>query len=141
MFRFYDLDFTQYDNMRIYDEGDSKFEEVGEYEVELVNPYYPMNYGMRSTNQSSPPGLPPSFIPSKNQAKTMHSGGPSTLAIDAGGIRPCKFRFTYIWQTNGRSYWSYITFVGRRSISGFRWMNRRWVYFGLDLNRIESFFC
>lgn len=141
MFNFYDLDFTERNNMRVYNDDNSLPEEVGEYEVEIMPPYYYNPYGMRSQNPSSPPGLPPSFIPSKTQSNVKSFGGPSTFAIDAGGIRPCLFKFTYIWQTNGRSYWSYLTFVGRNSISGFRWMNRRWVYFGLDLNRIDSFFC
>lgn len=69
------------------------------------------------------------------------AGSPSTKVVGPGSIRPCLFKFTYIWQTNGISYWAYITQVDRFSISGWRWRFGRWVYFGLDLRRIDSFVC
>ncbi|NTZ20028.1 hypothetical protein EXW96_21470, partial [Paenibacillus sp. JMULE4] len=79
----------------------------------------------------------PPFTPQKQSAQLF--------AVDPGGIRNCLFQFVYIWQTNGDQYWIYLTFVGRNSIAGFRWFGRgnfgHWVYFGLDLRRIESFFC
>jgi hypothetical protein len=31
--------------------------------------------------------------------------------------------------------------VGRNSIAGYRWRRNRWVYFGIDLNQIQSFQC
>ncbi|WP_242971962.1 hypothetical protein [Haloimpatiens massiliensis] len=96
--------------------------------------------GMSNTpNMQGPPTAPPpSFTPNKSTAK---SGGISTKAVDTGSIRPCLYRFTYIWQSNGRSYWTYLTYVGKKSISGWRWMRFRWVYFGLDLRKIDSFYC
>lgn len=42
---------------------------------------------------------------------------------------------------NGRSYWTFLLNVDRYSVSGFRWLGRNWVYFGLDLRRIDSFIC
>lgn len=139
MFYFNDDSYIKYNNMRVYeDDNREEVDEVGEYEVEL-DPYDLPYYEMRAQNQP-PTGLPPSFIPSKSQANQQF-GGPTTKAVDPGSIRPCLFRFVYIWQTNGRSYWAYLTFAGRKSVAGFRWMGFRWVYFGLDLNRIESFFC
>lgn len=138
---FNDPEATEFNNMRFYEEDD--IDEVGEYEMEIFNPYYmygPIESGMRSPNPSTPPGPPPSFVPSKNQA-SFKSTGPNAKFVDPGSIRPCLFRFVYIWQKNGRSYWAFLTHVSRRSIAGFRWMNFRWVYFGLDLNRVESFYC
>ncbi|MCP1307875.1 transporter [Paenibacillus tyrfis] len=68
-----------------------------------------------------------------------------TFAVDPGSIWRCRFQYVYIWQTNGQQYWIFLTFVGRNSIAGFRWFGYGpfgyWVYFGLDLNRIEQFFC
>jgi hypothetical protein len=32
-------------------------------------------------------------------------------------------------------------FVGRNSVAGWRWNGFRWVYFGVDLRRIDSFVC
>lgn len=96
--------------------------------------------------QGAPSGPPPSFTPSKSQSGAPGgqfgaTGGPGLYAVDPGAIRPCIFRFVYIWPRNGRGFWAFLTFVGRRSASGFRWNGRRWVYFGIDLNRIDSFYC
>lgn len=75
---------------------------------------------------------PPGFTPEQPQFQTK--------AVDPGGIRGCLFRFTYIWLRRD-SFWFFPTFVGRNSIAGFRWSGFRWVYFGIDLDRIESFQC
>ncbi|WP_440895618.1 hypothetical protein ACS127_13815 [Amphibacillus sp. Q70] len=83
--------------------------------------------------QSGPPtSPPPNFTPEQSQFQTF--------AIDPGGIRGCLFRFTYIWLRRD-AFWFYPTFVGRTSIAGFRWTGFRWVYFGIDLNQIQSFQC
>ncbi|MGY0373428.1 hypothetical protein [Clostridium sp. JNZ J1-5] len=84
-----------------------------------------------------PMGPPPSFTPSKAQTKAQ----PGVKAVDPGSIRRCMFRYVYIWLDNGRSFWAWVTYVGRRSLSGYRWMGYRWVYFGIDLRRIDSFIC
>ncbi|OXM83761.1 hypothetical protein CF651_24345 [Paenibacillus rigui] len=89
----------------------------------------------------NPPGAPqsppPAFIPQQSSA--------TLFAVDPGSIRRCLFRYVYIWQDNGESYWIYLTHVGRNSISGFRWYGFGpvgfWLFFGLDLRRIQSFFC
>ncbi|MDY0407024.1 hypothetical protein P5G51_018255 [Virgibacillus sp. 179-BFC.A HS] len=79
-----------------------------------------------------PNSPPPSFEPQQPPMQTF--------AVDSGAIRMCRFRFTYIW-LHRESFWFYPTFVGRNSIAGFRWHRNRWVYFGIDLNRIVSFQC
>ncbi|WP_243291665.1 transporter [Bacillus sp. FJAT-47783] len=83
-----------------------------------------------------PPGPPPAFTPQEAQ-------GPSLYAVDPGGIRGCLYRYTYIRLNNGRSFWFYPTFVGRTSVAGWRWRRRqnRWVYYGIDLQRIRSYSC
>ncbi|WP_217595170.1 transporter [Cohnella sp. GbtcB17] len=65
----------------------------------------------------------------------------STLAVDPGAIRGCLFRTTYIWPRNGQGFWFYPTFVGRTSVSGFRWNGFFWMYSGISLDRIDSFTC
>lgn len=93
----------------------------------------PYGGGGGGGDQYGPPsGPPPSYTPQQ---------GFSAYAVDPGAIRRCRFRFTYIWLNNGRSFWFYPTFVGRDSIAGYRWRNRRWVYYGTDLRRISSFQC
>ncbi|SET00674.1 hypothetical protein SAMN05216389_104142 [Oceanobacillus limi] len=81
----------------------------------------------------APTSPPPGFTPQQPQFQTF--------AVDPGAIRGCLFRFTYVWLDRGGSFWFYPTFVGRNSISGFRWQRNRWVYFGIDLDRIDSFQC
>lgn len=86
-------------------------------------------------SQGPPQGPPPSYTPAKPQF--------TTYAVDPGGIRRCLYRYTYIWLQNGRSFWFYPVFVGRESIAGYRWRRNqyRWVYTGIDLDRIDYFEC
>lgn len=93
--------------------------------------------------QGGPPqGPPPSFTPSQAQAQQLGGpGGPGAFAVDPGAIRQCLYRYVFIWLRGGRGFWIYLTFVGRRSIAGWRWNGRFWVYFGIDIRRIQSFYC
>ncbi|MEG1828436.1 MAG: hypothetical protein RR309_03355 [Cellulosilyticaceae bacterium] len=67
--------------------------------------------------------------------------GASAKAVDPGAVFPCLYRYTYIWPNRGRGFWAYPTYIGRNSISGWKYDGRRWVYFGMDLRRIRSFYC
>lgn len=101
--------------------------------------------------QGVPQGGPPNYIPSKDDKGVQKlygseksndgKGGISTKAVSPGSISFCLYKFTYIWESRGRSYWAYLLNVDRRSVSGFRWMGRTWAYFGIDLRRIDSFVC
>ena len=93
-------------------------------------PGFPGGGGGQQTNAPTTP--PPNFTPTQSQFQTF--------AVDPGGIRGCLFRFTYVWLRRD-AFWYFPTFVGRNSIAGFRWTGFRWVYFGIDLNRIQSFQC
>lgn len=101
-------------------------------------------------NFGGPQGGPPNYIPSKEDKGVQKLSGsekgkdgknPSTKAVSPGSISFCLYKFTYIWETSGRSYWSYLLNLDSRSVSGFRWMGRTWAYFGVDLRRIDSFVC
>lgn len=145
---FYDYDdLLNNDFVRIYDKPEEEGE-IGEFESYEMVPINPVNHStlnpigldlMRQKNQP-PKSPPPSYLPAKTDDK-VKKYGPSTKAVDPGSIRRCLYRFVYIWQRNGRSYWAYLTYVGRRSIGGWRWTGYRWVYFGLDLRKIDSFMC
>ncbi len=80
-----------------------------------------------------PTAPPPQTIPQQPLA--------STLAIDPGAISGCLFRQTYIWPRNGPGFWFYPVFVGRTSVSGFRWNGLFWMFSGFDLRNIQSFTC
>ena len=87
--------------------------------------------------QSGPPSSPPpSFVPAQTQSQQV-----GAFAVDPGSIRFCLFRFTYVWLRNRQQFWYYPVFVGRQSISGFRWNGFMWVFFGVSLRQIESFTC
>lgn len=91
-------------------------------------------------------GAPPNFIPEKNSkgVQNLNSSGPGGIeskAVSQNSIRFCLFQFTYIWEVGGRAYWAFLLNVDRVSVSGLRWFGRNWVYFGVDLRRIDSFIC
>ncbi|MFC4386785.1 hypothetical protein ACFOZ1_03070 [Gracilibacillus marinus] len=89
-------------------------------------------------NQANQPplGPPPQHIP-----EMQSFGGPQVKAVDPGSIRGCLYRYTYIRLNRWQGFWFYPTFVGRQSVAGYRWTGFNWVYFGIDLNRIQSFQC
>ncbi|CAM3976838.1 transporter [Paenibacillus alkaliterrae] len=80
----------------------------------------------------APTSPPPQFVPQQ----------PITaFAVDPGAISGCLFRNTYIWLANGQNFWLFPVFVGRNSVSGFRWNGWFWMYSGVDLRQINSFTC
>lgn len=93
------------------------------------------------TNIGPPPKTTPSKTDANVQKLSSSSGGPTTKAVSPGSISFCLFRFTYIWETNGRNYWAFLLNVDRQTASGLRWFRNNWVYFGVDLKRIDSFIC
>lgn len=99
-----------------------------------MSPSFPPTGPSTPTQGGAPTTPPPNFTPTKSSV--------STFAIDPGGIRNCLHRFVFIWPSgSNRGFWIFLTFVGPRSIAGFRWNGWRWSYFGMDLNRIDSFQC
>jgi hypothetical protein len=84
-----------------------------------------------------PSGRPPAFIPPLSAAQQTQG----IFAVEPGAIRPCRFRYIYIWLNNGQQFWAWLIFVGRNSAAGWRWTGFNWIYFGIDLNRISSFVC
>ncbi len=91
--------------------------------------------GQGQNQQPGPPmGPPPSFTPTQSKQA-------QTFAVDPGSIQGCLYRYTYIWLRGFQQFWFYPTYVGRRSISGYRWNGFRWVYFGVNLRQIQSFTC
>lgn len=91
-------------------------------------------FGQQGGQFGPPSGPPPSFVP--QQAQEI-----GVMAVDPGAISGCLFRFVFIRLTNGQRFWAWLVFVGPRSIAGWRWTGNRWVYFGIDLERISSFQC
>lgn len=108
----------------------------------------PSLLSLLTTKRVPPPDTaPPNYIPEKSQAQSFNTaapssaGGPTVFAVDPGAIFPCINQFVYLWTSNGRGFWAYVTYVGPRSLAGFRFRRRRWQYFGMDLRQIDSFYC
>lgn len=94
---------------------------------------------MQESQSGAPSGPPPSATPSKNQAQVKSYTG--VKAVEPGTLKPCRYTYVYIWPRRGSGFWAWLTYVGRRSASGYRWNGYRWYYFGIDLNNIDSFIC
>jgi len=88
------------------------------------------NYTERQIGAPTSP--PPSYVPPQPLG---------TFAVDPRGIARCLFRPTYVWLRGFEHFWFYPIFVGRTSVAGFRWIGSRWVFFGIDLRRIQAFSC
>ena len=136
---------------------DEEFETFEDFYGEIP-PWCPYRYENmnRSASPSMPPGPPPASAPSKPMGGMQHPtggpghpaggphfpmGGPQPMAVEPQTIRRCLYKYVYIWPRRGRGFWSWLTFVGRRSVSGYKWNGYRWVYFGMDLREIDSFEC
>lgn len=81
---------------------------------------------------SAPRFAPPAYVPQQ---------APGLRAVDPGAISRCLYSNTYVWLNNGQGFWFFPTFIGRRSIAGYRWMHNAWMYKGFDLNMVQAFFC
>lgn len=80
--------------------------------------------------QQPPTSPPPQFEPQM-----------APYAVDPGAISRCLYRNTFVWLRNRDRFWYYPTFVGRRSVAGYRFFGGRWRYYGIDLRQISSFTC
>ncbi|MBZ9622045.1 hypothetical protein G9F71_004120 [Clostridium sp. FP2] len=109
------------------------------YMYEPDTEYLPLAYQYRQIGpQGMPPSGPPNFTPTEPKSQQF---GATPLAIDPGAIRPCIYRFVYIWPRRGNGFWAWLVFVGPRSVAGFRFNRNTWRYFGMDLRDIRSFQC
>lgn len=94
-------------------------------------PYGPPPPHGPSLGGPPPGGPPPNFQPQQPIGK-----------VGFFGIQMCLFKNTYMWLSNGRSFWFYPTMVTQNAVSGFRWSKRRgWIPRTIPLNTIRSFQC
>lgn len=80
--------------------------------------------------QQGPTLPPPPFEPSI-----------SAFAVDPRAISRCLYQNTFVWLTNGNSFWFYPTLVGFSTVTGFWWTGRSWLPLVLGLGEITSFSC
>ncbi len=91
-------------------------------------PLMPYTPGPHFFGQNAPNMRPPNFTPRRPQ-------------FSPGPIRQCRNRFAFIWLINGRRFWAWISDVQGRTIFGYRWTGRRWVYFQANVNQVFTFVC
>jgi hypothetical protein len=86
--------------------------------------------------QEPPKNPPPDYTP-----KIADIAQPNLTSIEFGAISPCIFRMTYLWLKNGLSFWSYLVFINKTIVSGWRYENRQWLSFSADLKEIKNYIC
>ncbi|MFD2169805.1 hypothetical protein [Tumebacillus lipolyticus] len=106
-------------------------------------PGFPATPGPGGVPGGGPAGVPnpPTTPPPNYTPKKPFTAPGAVKAIDPGAIQRCRFRFVYLWLDNGQQFWAFPTFIGPRSLAGYRWNGFRWIYFGVDLRHIDSFIC
>ena len=100
------------------------------------------------SENKKPMKLPPKETPPKdsdivvNQKKIGNAKYP-LYAVSSEALSVCLNKLTYIWQNDGKEYWTYIFYVDHVSFVGWRWNKyiKDWVYFGIDISKIEAFTC
>ncbi|MRG86892.1 hypothetical protein [Salinibacillus xinjiangensis] len=130
-----------------FGQGSGQFPSFGQGPGQGPGQFPPFGQGPGQGGDQLPP-RPPS-LPEQAQggfgseAQGQFGGGPSIYAVDPGSFQGCLRRLTIVRLTNGRRFWFYPTFIGRRSVAGYRWYPRRWrwVYTGFDTDRVTSFQC
>lgn len=103
----------------------------------------PFHYGYRHRieeyqiqQQEAPKNPPPNYTPKLSDVVAPH-----LTVVEFGAITPCIYRYTYIWLKNGQSFWSYLVFIGKTSVSGWEYRSGKWAYFSVDLKAIKNFIC
>ncbi|MEC1634122.1 hypothetical protein P9D98_05340 [Bacillus mojavensis] len=89
----------------------------------------------------APQGPPPHKKPAKpKKPQGLHG---AAYLVEPVLIQPCLFRFTYVWLTNGSSFWFFPIILGRESVGGFYWdaSHHRWFYYALDTKHIDVVSC
>ncbi len=99
----------------------------------------PFTPGGGGGSQLQPPTAPPpNFTPQMStfqQQEFTRQGG-------IGGIRRCMFRNTFVWMTNGNSFWFFPMIIFGNQIIGFRWRGTRgWVYDSINRRNVLFFQC
>lgn len=131
---------ANYDDIN-YDNIPEDMEPFNEFYCPYLQFYaaHPPMFMSRQQHQL-PPGPPPSHTPKKAPGGPgLHGVQPQMVSPTS--LRPCLFKYTYIWPKRGNGFWAWLTYVERRTVSGYRWYRNRWAYFGMDTRQIDSFMC
>lgn len=84
-----------------------------------------------------PQTSPPPFIPSK--AINDNTTGRIISIVNTESLQNIQNKYSYIWQKNDKSYWAVITDNTDAMISGWKYKDSKWVYFGTSINNIDSY--
>ncbi|MGL5635153.1 MAG: hypothetical protein ACRDDL_08845 [Sarcina sp.] len=100
------------------------------------------------TNKKKPMEAPPKEkVPVSNKCslnkKSITDIKKPAHSVSSPALSCCLNGMTYIWQNDGKEYWAYIFYIDQLCFVGWRWniYVNDWVYFGVDLSKIEAFSC
>ena len=96
-------------------------------------------------NKEKPMELPPKHKPPKCEScedKVNPTDSPK-YAVSGNALACCLDKLTYIWQNDGKEYWTYVFYVDKVCYVGWRWNKHinDWVYYGVDISKVETFSC
>ena len=96
-------------------------------------------------HKAKPMELPPKHKPPKCEScedKVNPTNSPQ-YAVSGNALACCLDKLTYIWQNDGKEYWTYVFYVDKVCFVGWRWHKEinDWVYYGVDISKVETFSC
>ncbi|WP_297438626.1 hypothetical protein [uncultured Clostridium sp.] len=96
-------------------------------------------------HKDKPIELPPKHKPPKCEScedKVNPTNSPK-YAVSGNALACCLDKLTYIWQNDGKEYWTYVFYVDKVCYVGWRWNKEinDWVYYGVDISKVETFSC
>lgn len=135
------------DTTQYYDakkDSNSKNDNDDNYEKKVV--LKPTNEIHNYTqNKTKPMELPPKHKPPKCDScnKKIDGNDYPKYAVSSKALACCLDKLTYIWQNDGKEYWTYIFYLDQVCFVGWRWEEHvnDWVYFGIDISKIIAFSC
>lgn len=132
----YENNFIDIDSVMKFTDSEDTFS----YDTKSVDDLFePLKVTADAAAMQPPNSAPPSFVPNPKSSKS--APGANVKSVSPNSIRPCTFQNIYLWLTNGNQFWAWLTGVDNRTAYGFKWVGNRWVYFGVDLNKIDEFEC
>lgn len=102
-------------------------------------------YSSKNYEYEKPMELPPKQKPPKCESclDKVNPTNTPTYAVSGNALACCLDKLTYIWQNDGKEYWTYIFYVDKVCFVGWRWNKHvnDWVYYGVDISKVETFSC
>jgi len=80
------------------------------------------------------------ILPSESPPAYVPNPVLSTKMKDVPSIHHLSAKHCYLWLNNRQQFWFFPTLIEKEAISGFRWLNREWVYTSFEVGLIDGFY-